>query len=68
MGTLICLISESLKIGDDITITVLGIRGDEIRIGLHIPEQTPIHRLERDLRKSRHRTPIVNRPRKPRSD
>ena len=68
MGTLICLISESLKIGDDITVTVLGIRGDEVRLGVRIPEQTPIHRPERDLRKSRQRTPVVSRPQKPRSD
>lgn len=39
-------VGESLKIGDDITITVVGARGFNIRIGITAPEDVPVHREE----------------------
>lgn len=37
---------ESIIIGDDIVITVLGIRGDKVRLGIAAPIATSVHREE----------------------
>ena len=37
---------ESLMIGDDVTMTVLGIKGDQVRIGVAAPKHVPVHRQE----------------------
>lgn len=39
-------VSESLIIGDDITITVLGIKGHQVRIGIDAPKEVSVHREE----------------------
>jgi len=37
---------ESIVIGNDITITVVAIRGDKVRLGIDAPREIPVHRLE----------------------
>jgi carbon storage regulator len=37
---------ESLHVGDDIKITVLSIRGHQVKIGLELPEEMPVYREE----------------------
>ncbi len=39
-------IGESLKIGDDIEVTVLNINGQQIRLGIEAPKAVPVHREE----------------------
>jgi carbon storage regulator len=38
--------NESLVIGDNITITVIEIRGDKVRLGIEFPPDMPVHRQE----------------------
>ena len=37
---------ESVHLGDDIKITILSIKGQQIKIGLEVPEQMPVYREE----------------------
>jgi len=39
-------VNESLRVGDDVTITVLGIKGSQIRIGINAPRDVGVHRQE----------------------
>ncbi len=39
-------IGETLNIGDDITVTVLGIHCGQVRIGVTAPKDVPVHREE----------------------
>lgn len=39
-------VSEALIIGDDITITILSIKGHQVRIGIDAPENVSVHRDE----------------------
>ena len=38
--------NESLFIGDDIEITVLGLKGNQVRIGINAPKDIDVHREE----------------------
>jgi len=39
-------IGESLTIGEDVTLTVLGVKGNQIRLGIKAPRGVPVHREE----------------------
>jgi carbon storage regulator len=39
-------VHESITIGNDIVVTILEIRGNQIRIGVDAPRQTPVNRTE----------------------
>lgn len=47
---------ESFKIGDDITVTILEIKGHQVRVGIDAPKQVPVHREEIYERIARGRT------------
>lgn len=39
-------VGESLMVGDDVTITVLGVKGNQVRIGVNAPKEVSVHREE----------------------
>lgn len=39
-------ISESIIIGDDVKLTVLGVKGNQVRIGIEAPKNVAVHREE----------------------
>ena len=39
-------VGESLRIGDDVSVTVLGIKGSQVRLGVNAPKSVPVHREE----------------------
>jgi len=38
--------NESIVINDDITVTVVDIRGDKVRLAIEAPKEVPVHRRE----------------------
>lgn len=39
-------VGETLMIGDDVTVTVLGVKGNQVRIGVNAPRDISVHREE----------------------
>ena len=39
-------VGESLIIGDDVTVTVLGVKGNQVRVGVNAPKEVSVHREE----------------------
>ena len=39
-------VGEAIHIGNEITMTVLGVEGNQVRIGTNAPKDVPVHRAE----------------------
>ncbi|MHB0776686.1 carbon storage regulator CsrA [Halomonas sp. WWR20] len=49
-------VGETLMIGDDVTVTVLGVKGNQVRIGVNAPKDVSVHREEIYQRIQREKT------------
>ncbi|WP_428311660.1 carbon storage regulator CsrA [Hydrocarboniphaga sp.] len=39
-------VGETVMIGDNVAVTVLGVKGNQVRVGIKAPKDTPVHREE----------------------
>lgn len=39
-------VGETLVIGDDVNVTVLGVKGNQVRLGINAPKEVSVHREE----------------------
>jgi carbon storage regulator len=39
-------VGETVMIGDDVTVTVLGVKGNQVRVGINAPKSVAVHREE----------------------
>lgn len=39
-------INETMMVGDDVNITILGVKGNQVRLGINAPSSIPVHREE----------------------
>ena len=39
-------VGETLMVGNDVTVTVLGVKGNQVRVGINAPKAVPVHREE----------------------
>ncbi len=56
-------IGETVMIGDEVTVTVLGVKGNQVRLGVNAPKDVPVHREEIYVRiQGEHETPSQKAP------
>lgn len=55
-------IGESVNIGDDVQITILGVRGNQVRVGIEAPQNVGVHREEIYERIKQERANGIERP------
>ena len=39
-------VGETLMVGDEVTVTALGVKGNQVRIGVNAPKEVAVHREE----------------------
>lgn len=39
-------VGETVMIGDDVTVTILGVKGNQVRVGINAPKSVAVHREE----------------------
>jgi carbon storage regulator len=51
-------VGETLMVGHDVTVTVVGVRGCQVRMGINAPKDVTVHRKEIYERISREQHPV----------
>lgn len=53
-------VGETIVIGDDVIVTVLGIKGNQVRIGINAPKDVSVHREEiyQRIQQEKNTTPV----------
>ncbi|HEY3521325.1 MAG TPA: carbon storage regulator CsrA [Rhodanobacteraceae bacterium] len=54
-------VGETLMIGDQVTVTVLGVKGNQVRIGINAPKEVAVHR-EEIFQRIKHEQPSEGAP------
>ena len=57
-------VGETVMIGDEVTITVLGVKGNQVRVGINAPKHVAVHREEIYERIKREQHPTEEIPEK----
>lgn len=59
-------VGETLIIGDDVIVTVLGIKGNQVRIGINAPKDVSVHREEiyQRIQQEKNAVPVAEKPAK----
>lgn len=55
-------VGETIVIGDDVIVTVLGIKGNQVRIGINAPKDVSVHREEIYQRIQQEKSPTAAEP------
>ncbi|MFD2191205.1 carbon storage regulator CsrA [Pistricoccus aurantiacus] len=55
-------VGETLMVGDEVTVTVLGVKGNQVRIGVNAPKDVAVHREEIYQRIQREKTDSGEEP------
>ncbi len=53
-------IGETLMVGDEVTVTVLGVKGNQVRLGVNAPKEVAVHREEIYQRIQKEKTETPN--------
>ena len=51
-------VGETLMVGDEVSVTVLGVKGNQVRIGINAPKEIAVHREE--IYQRIHREKVIN--------
>lgn len=55
-------VGETLMIGDSVTVTILGVKGNQVRVGITAPKDVAVHREEIFQRIGKESAPGADRP------
>ena len=57
-------VGETVMIGDDVTITVLGVKGNQVRVGINAPKHVAVHREEiyERIKREQHPEDLTEKP------
>jgi carbon storage regulator len=53
-------VGETLMVGDEVSVTVLGVKGNQVRLGVNAPKDVAVHREEIYERIKKEQDPVEN--------